>query len=92
MTPRVIAIIAVRILALYLILSGLAVFPAFIRVNFAEFFLLDPQYIIIIMGILIWFLAKPIANRIITLPTYYDLTIEDVIKICEIIKHIQKTA
>ena len=38
MTPRVSTIIAVRILALYLILSGLAVFPAFIRVNFAEFF------------------------------------------------------
>jgi len=66
MTPRVIAIIAVRILALYLILSGLAVFPAFIRVGSSKSFFLDPQYIIIIMGIITWFLAKPIANRIIS--------------------------
>ena len=32
--------------------------------------------------------SKSVSKRIITLPTYYDLSIEDVIKICDIIKFI----
>ncbi len=66
MTPRVIAIIAVRILALYLILSGLAIFPAFTKTGFSGFFLLDPQCLFIILGVILWLLAKPIANRIVS--------------------------
>jgi dTDP-4-amino-4,6-dideoxygalactose transaminase len=34
--------------------------------------------------------SKSVSDRIITLPTYYDLPIDDVIKICDIIKLIHK--
>lgn len=34
--------------------------------------------------------SKDVSSNIITLPTYYDLAIDDVKKICDIIKHIKK--
>lgn len=35
--------------------------------------------------------SKRVSQRILTLPTYFDLTLDDVVRICDIIKHIQNT-
>jgi hypothetical protein len=64
-TPNHISIISIRILSLYLILQGLSILPTFTRISSSELFLLDPQYILIILGIIIWILAKPISKFIV---------------------------
>ncbi len=56
------SVILIRILSLYLILQGISILPAFYRVSSSEAFYLDPQYIIIVLGIIIWIFASPISR------------------------------
>ena len=65
-TPKSLSIILVRVLSLYLILQGLSILPAFYSISSSETFLLEPQYVSIAIGVIIWLLANPISRLIVS--------------------------
>ena len=65
-TPIQLSTILIRILSLYLILQGLSILPAFSSISSSEAIFLDPQYVMIFLGIIIWILAKPLTRLIVS--------------------------